>query len=246
MTRQHVILCEGFDDRAFWAGWLIYLGCQDQGRRRPVYDAWGEEVKNGKYLFTTRGASNVLVDPVHGGSEVRATAMTYFRQHNTKPIGRMIVNIDSDAEGEGRTSSAREVIAGIVRDYDGGAVGDLDGPHSIDDVEVWPVVWECLDSGEIPGIPRQQTLERLAAAAIVAAYAERGEPVQRWLEAEPVEENTNHKNYGMSYFAKWYAQRHGHGDFYRALWRDEAVAEQLKARLTATGAWQLVEELVAD
>ncbi len=25
MTSQHVVLCEGYDDRAFWAGWLLHL-----------------------------------------------------------------------------------------------------------------------------------------------------------------------------------------------------------------------------
>ena len=28
------ILCEGYHDRGFWAGWLTYLGCSDVGFRR--------------------------------------------------------------------------------------------------------------------------------------------------------------------------------------------------------------------
>ena len=30
---ESVILCEGFLDRAFWAGWLEHLGCTDPGRQ---------------------------------------------------------------------------------------------------------------------------------------------------------------------------------------------------------------------
>lgn len=46
-TKQHVILCEGFDDRSFWSGWLLHLGCIDPSERgkRTVTDAWGRPVK---------------------------------------------------------------------------------------------------------------------------------------------------------------------------------------------------------
>jgi len=77
-----------------------------------------------------------------------------------------------------------------------------------------------------------------------AAYPDRGPAVDGWLATEPLAEIT-HKNYGYSYLAKWYAE-HGADDFFRALWRDEAVAGQLRARLEKTGAWQTVASLVAD
>ena len=43
---ESVILCEGYYDRAFWAGWLTHLGCTDPGQRAngthriPVKDPW--------------------------------------------------------------------------------------------------------------------------------------------------------------------------------------------------------------
>ncbi|MDT7815668.1 MAG: hypothetical protein QOJ42_5584 [Acidobacteriaceae bacterium] len=32
---ESVILCEGYHDRAFWDGWLRYLGCSDPGVPPP-------------------------------------------------------------------------------------------------------------------------------------------------------------------------------------------------------------------
>lgn len=45
--------------------------------------------------------------------------------------------------------------------------------------------------------------------------------------------------------AKWYAE-FGADDFFRAVWRDEQVAEQLRERLEKTGAWQTVARLAGD
>ena len=43
LRRESVIACEGYDDRAFWKGWLCRLGCTDiyeSSGRRPVIDPW--------------------------------------------------------------------------------------------------------------------------------------------------------------------------------------------------------------
>ena len=54
--RQHIVLCEGFDDRSFWTGWLLHLGCDDpsQGGRTTAYDKWGHPIRGrGRFAFTT-------------------------------------------------------------------------------------------------------------------------------------------------------------------------------------------------
>jgi len=241
---QHVVLCEGYDDRDFWAGWLLALGCEDCGRKRPVLDRHDEEVEKPRFLFRTPGGTDVLLHPFMGSRKEALEAVRFYRaRHATKPVGRMIFNRDSDATGEDAAPNARDFVKGIVRELDG-EVEDPEGPHSIAGIRIWPVVWEC--PGSDPGIPPQQTLERIVSAAITSAYAGRGESVESWLGDEPVAEKKNHKNYSMSYFAKWYAQHHGYGNFYRALWRDPAVAGQLESRLRESGAWKPVEDLVAD
>ena len=93
--------------------------------------------------------------------------------------------------------------------------------------------------------PRKQTLERLICAAIHAAHPKRGAGVQEWLDAPPRLETPVSKNFSYSYLAKWYA-KHGADDFFRQVWRDGTVAQELRRRLEATEAWKTVESLVAD
>jgi hypothetical protein len=166
-TKQHVVLCEGFDDRSFWSGWLLFLGCTDPSDRgkKPVKDARGRPVTGkGRYLFRTPAGSDVVVHPFQG------------------------------------------------RFNAGGAVAEY--------------------------------LEGLVAAAIQAAFPDRGSAVEIWLAAEP-RAAIIPKSYGYSYLAKWYAG-HGADDFLREIWRDEAVARELRKRLESKGGWRIVERLVAD
>lgn len=171
MTRQHVILCEGYDDRAFWAGWLLHLGCEDpsQAGRVKVKDAWGETVGKGKFLFTTSQGSKILIDPFGGGGP-RPAAATYIRSQATKPLGRLVINLDSDATKGTSGPDAKAVVDGIVRDH----------REALDGTEIVPIIWQC-DDGESPGVPGQQTLERLVSAAIAEAYPGRGDAVASWL-----------------------------------------------------------------
>lgn len=93
-------------------------------------------------------------------------------------------------------------------------------------------------------MPAKQTLERLASAAIVAGYPDRGPGVQTWLDAPPRGQRIA-KSYAHSYFAKWHAD-HGDGDLYENLWRDEAIVAELRRRLESRGAWKVVQDLVDD
>jgi hypothetical protein len=243
--KQHVVLCEGFDDRAFWKGWLLFLGCADPSNdgAKKVLDAWGRPVVRGSFLFTTPVGSSVLVRPIGGRSKVRKAARE-FLDHQVYRPARLLINLDSDRDlqtGEGPDS--REAVRQIVRDH-GEQPVQGDGPFTLGDVELSMVIWECDDAHPTPGLPAQQTLERLIAAAILDAYPGRGPVVEEWLAAEPRGEMLP-KSYGYSYLAKWYAEG-GPDDFLRGLWRDGRITEALRERLAANGAWGTVEVLVAD
>ncbi len=244
--KQHVVLCEGFDDRSFWAGWLLHLGCTDptdRGKRRAL-DAWGRPVSGGgRYLFRTPGGSSVIVHPFDGRSNAGKTAGEYLRGQVYRP-DQMVLNLDSDAEN-GSADGARAAFRQIVEQHGGKLEDDGDGPFDLDGVRVSAVIWECGDTDPTPGVPRKQTLERLVAAAIQAAYPARGPVVDEWLAAKPRGRVPKPKNYGYSYLAKWYAE-HGADDFFRAIWREQEVANRLRERLEETGAWATVASLVAD
>lgn len=249
MTLQHVILCEGYDDRAFWTGWLLHMGLQNLAARpgssrvKRVIDPWGRPVVDGQYGFFTASGAFVRLVPCRGGNKVAPAAAQFLTDHATHPIGRLLINLDADDTTQAASSSARDAIAGIVRTHvsnPGGGAPDGTGAYRVDEVTICPIIWECRDA-DAPGIPAKQTLERLVAASLVAADPRRGENVATWLAAAP-RGGDSHKHHALSYLAKWYAD-HGPDDFFKELWRDPSTATQLQHRLRETGAWAHVEAL---
>jgi len=247
MSLQHVILCEGYDDRAFWVGWLLRLGFKDlsvrpdSDRLQRVKDPWGTLVTGGQYGFNTASGTFVRLVPCRSGNKVSGVATQFIKGHTTHPVGRLLINLDADDTLDAASSSARDTIAGMVQINGGARAPAPSHGYLVAGIQVYPVIWECRDESA-PGIPAKQTLERLASAAIVAAHPQRGPTVSAWLAAEPRGGDT-HKHHALSYLAKWYAGKHGSDDFYEQLWRDEATAIQLEMRLRQSGAWDHVEAL---
>lgn len=232
---QSVVLCEGFDDRAFWSGWLQRLGCRPAETAAERRDEWGREVSKGRYLFYSPAGDRILVEPFEGRPKLNRAVDAWMRELATRPIRRLVLNIDSDGVVDGSGPAV------VGREPDG--LRDLIGRTDPNGVDLLPIVWECADPNA-PGIPRQQTLERLISAAIGAAHAGRGESVARWLVDPPVGDSESPKSHGLSYAAKWYSS-HGFVDFYADVWRDHEVAAQLERRLRASGAWVRAETLVS-
>jgi hypothetical protein len=72
---ESVILCEGFHDRAFWDGWLLFLGCDSAGFKPgtpgfPALDPWGDPVRRGQYAYRSKSGSFVRLRPCNGKSNV--------------------------------------------------------------------------------------------------------------------------------------------------------------------------------
>lgn len=237
----HVILCEGFDDQVFWSGWLQErMRCEDGRERR---DAHGRTIEKGCFHFHTPRGSSIVIRPYRGRANLTRAVRVELAEQQIEPIRRLVINLDSDAEDD-TNDGAREAIRQIANHY-GASVGDpCSETFEVDGATVSTIIWECLNDSTVPGVPKKQTLERLIAASIQAVYPGRGASVERWLDDEP-KGGTSHKNYGLSYLAKWYARVKAN-EFYRAVWRDERVAAELRSRLEATGAWDVVEALVAD
>ncbi len=207
-----------------------------------VSDAWGRPVRGrGRFLFRAPSGSLVLVQPFHGRSNARDAVSEHLgdRQPN-KPV-RVLLNLDSDGD-DTADLSAEDHVRSIALDLGGQETEP--GSYEIGGSLLHAVIWRCDDPAPVPGVPKQQTLERLVAASVQAAYPGRGPAVETWLNAEPAGDTVT-KSFAHSYFAKWYAC-HGSGNFYEALWQDTRVAEQLTTRLEATGAARIVEAMVAD
>lgn len=240
LGRQLVILCEGFDDRSFWAGWMEHLGCTDPSQRgkKKVKDIWGRTVAGkGRYLFEL-GERKILVQPTGGRDHMADAAEEWLGDNQLYRPDRLILNLDCDDERKG-DHHGRDLFHGILRTY-GIKRPKGNGPFSVNGTQVGGVFWECKE-GSV-GIPPKQTLERLVSAAILAAYPDRGPTVDRWLNDDPVGDKVA-KSFSFSYLAKWYADQ-GSDDFFRALWREKEVADELEKLLRTCGAWDLVEEML--
>ncbi len=249
-----VVLCEGYHDRAFWKGWLQYLGCTDPGApsagkttRSQVLDPWGGTVTGGKYAFHTPTVNFLLVVPCRGRSNILPAARVHLSQRATQPIVRLVINVDVDqpaspsAPGIGGLN--RQDVEHWTRQLDPAASLNNDGEIEIDGgtSKIALIRWE-VDDPSSPGIPVSQSLERLVCAAIVSAYPARAQPLQAWLDSRPQPPQPSSKEFAWSFMAGWYAE-HGCDDFYANLWRDPAVAAELELRLRASGAWQIAERL---
>jgi hypothetical protein len=231
MQQQAVILCEGFDDRAFLAEWLVALGCQEARQ-----DPWKSSVTRGQYGFRALDGRFVRVHPCDGKSNLAEIAGTYVDRHPARPVSRLLLCFDADCPAPA-VAPPGVVLQSLAARRTVDAAGRIDG------VEVATLAWECDDPPGIPGVPLQQSLERLVAASIAAVEPARGASVRAWLTAAPETAGPEHKAHAYAYLAKWFAPS-GCEDFYRAVWREPAIRAELEARLGRSGALARVRSLL--
>jgi hypothetical protein len=192
---ESVILCEGFHDRAFWDGWLTFLRCNSDGFKPgtpgyPALDPWGDQVRGGEFAYHSTTGSFIRVRPCNGKSRVLQEARVRLLLRRGKPLLRLVINVDADisaaAPTPGLTGLRRQDVLQHVQQLDPGASLNADGNIEVDGgaTIVALIRWETNDP-PAPGLPNQQTLERLVSAALAAAYPPRAKTVQDWLVARP-------------------------------------------------------------
>lgn len=263
-SRESLILCEGYHDRAFWAGWLLRLGCVDpgldstRGGRQKVVDPWGKAVTGGDFGYRTKRDGFVRVRPCGGKDRLFDRARSRLDQERQRAqqdktqiqLARLVLTVDPDAPADGASSKTgfrQQDLGSWVCPFDEKARQDGSGDWLLFDGEVVVslVRWTANDaSGE--GLPEQQTLERLVCAALVAAFPKRGPSVQNWLDSRPDAPDAGPKEFAWSHMAGWYAE-HGCQEFYSYLWTaergDGRVRAELEKRLRDCGAWRIAEAL---
>ena len=235
---ESVILCEGYYDRAFWAGWLEHLGCRDRG---PTPKPTG-----GHYWFDTRAGNRIEVVPCKGKSNVLPAARLRISQRQVSPFARLVVCLDADTDvvqGGAETGLRNTDLLRVIRGYVPKAKLSADADIELaDDTGVVSLVrWETGDA-EVTGLPGRHCLERLVCAALVATYPDRGRAVADWLAVRPKPPASDPKEFAWSHMAGWYAKL-GCDAFYRGLWADSDVVVELETRLKACNAWRVAEAL---
>lgn len=258
---ESVILCEGYHDRAFWAGWLEYLGCinlrQPPGATKPVRvaDPCGRDVTGGQFGYNSKSDKFIRIFPCEGDrKKVLREARDRLdedrqrlQQGASEPrLARLMLNIDPDVNANGtsvKTGFRREDLRAVAKEYDPSVAENEQGDLALFDgrILVSLIRWEAPDA-ILEGVPNRQTLERVVCAALVAAYPRRGPAVHQWLKSRPNPPPDSPKESAWSHMAGWYAE-FGCEAFYRQVWGDDRVVAELKSRLAECGAWRIAEAL---
>ena len=95
---ESIVLCEGYHDRAFWAGWLTHLGCSDEGSRPgtngyPLRDPWNAVVRGGgQFAYRSRSGAFIRVRPCGGRNKVLPEAELRLRDRTARPVSRSQIN----------------------------------------------------------------------------------------------------------------------------------------------------------
>jgi hypothetical protein len=256
MKRESVILCEGFHDRAFWAGLLKHLGCvvpQDPAKplsQKMIRDPWGTRVAGGQFGYHSKTQEFVRVIPCGGETFLPAAVNNRLVERTTRTLRHLVVTYDADTDpgieptATQGIASRKSAVLNILKKADPGvttnAAGDflLDGGNTVVSVVVW---WAPDAPG--PGLPAKHTLERIACAALAAAFPGRAQAVEQWLQSRPGGPQAgNPKEYAWSNMAGWYADQ-GCEAFYSELWNEPQVATELQSRLATIGAWRIGQAL---
>lgn len=247
--RESYILCEGYHDRAFWKGQLLHLGCVDPGARPnglrgKIADPFGDFVGRGHFAFYSTTGTFIRVVPAGGKLLIPELLQTRLRESEIKRLRRLVVNVDSDEHADGSPPTPPKLtfdqLKTLVRKLDAGATSNADGDIEMHDgqTKISLVSWGAPDPST-PGIPNQQTLERLICSALMAVYQNRGPVVQTWLESRPDAPPAGPKEYAWSYLAGWHADAGSYEGFCSMLWNDGSIVDQLRPRLEACGAWRV-------
>lgn len=232
-----VVLVEGFDDRAFFAGWL-----EVRHRLRPVRSRAG--LAPDEFAFT-RSHQPTPCASIRAYQRPGAGRLeTFLRELVSKVDGPtdFVVIWDDDGEGEPKLSAAGDAqkLGELLR----AAIDDparLGPPQPDGSREITGAAHDVRAYGfglrypePMAHLPKKQALERVVLAAWAANGADAHlEDVAAWLDQPPLPDPNRvkrHKSMAGAFWAKWHAH-HGWGDFYREVWREEARADWLAATL---------------
>lgn len=247
---ESLVLVEGFDDRDFWKGLLLHLGCKE-ARKEPV--AAHRQSPGFTYLMSSGALVHVIpfkaLPGISKGAELQGIVAQKLKARTHKPFQRLVVSPDADLYLT--RESAAEGVGGMVLATCPDAKPNEDGDWLVDGGKfIVSAVFIHADAakdgeGQWPaGVPAQPALEQLACAALCRVYPDRGRAVAAWLGARPAPTGKDHKAHAWSFYAGW-STDHGPGDFYGSLWRDEKIAAELRALLEKQRAWRVIEALVA-
>ena len=234
---ESYIVCEGNHELNFLAGLLITS--RQCKKANPQVDPWGKKVERHWAFVSQTGHFLRVVDAGGKGNDLKLVRRR-LENRKTENVRQIVVcrDPDTDIETTESTGLRIEALHSLARNFDNNAQISSEGDVTLDQGQtiISLLRWE-VPHDSIPGVPSVQLLERLICAAIVRAYPERGEPVEKWLRS--ISDSPSPKSFGWSYMAGWYPDMGCHR-FLVDLWEDPKISTELEKILTSTGAWRIM------
>ncbi|MGC9259712.1 MAG: hypothetical protein ACP5I8_06475 [Phycisphaerae bacterium] len=261
---HRLILCEGYDDRSFLAGFLQHhCRCTEPA----IADRRPSKYGKGAYIFSAAGGSHEIhvlpcqsvgqvwrsfksnIGAIASGVHPEIDFLTIFTDHDTVPDGQESV-VASNSPPFIKPGSIKELLDGAKIKYREGGSQDIPD-WQIDKVDKSQCAVALLhvrthDLASRPGLPSKQTLERLVCHAIAKAHPDRSNTVTDWLASRqnpPTRtDRQESKEHAYSYLAGWYASD-GCDYFFRHIWEQADIREYLIQEMRQTGVLQALESM---
>ncbi|MBL8618662.1 MAG: hypothetical protein JNM72_23820 [Deltaproteobacteria bacterium] len=263
MTGLTIVLVEGYDDRAFWSGYLRHVrGCLPSvavpaARLAGLPPGTHQLLRQTKGTYTYLSPSDGVVQVIPfqeqhqaGQEPLRALLHARLNGRKTRPeaLRGLVVCTDDDRPAGSPPRHDRAWLVQLLRnakvtDIPALAGADTDGVHLPDGVVVTAVHWR-VDLGPDPALPDQQSLERVACAALHVVAPARVASVRTWLAGLP-DLSAGYKDHKATAGALWagWSAHDGWARFYEALWEDEPTRAALLEALPALESAALIELL---
>lgn len=247
-AEQSVIVCEGYHDRAFFAGWLKYKGCRVIDWKKEK-DPFGSKVDGGHYGFMSPVGSFIRVVPAHGDlTKLVQTTEFYLRNAPTKPTRAIVVATDADDHAiDARRDNVFQALDRLVTHLALPDCERVDDDLRAGPTLLRPLVWPGQPVAGGPGIPSAATLEQLVCAVLARHEPHRTTCVHTFLATAGDGAGWKRPaDIGKSHAWAWMAHRRPIDEcerFFEAPWEDATLAAELEAAMGAPTV-RLIDELL--
>ncbi len=248
---QIFILCEGLHDRAFWKGVLSFLGCTSlSGPALPLpVDPSGFSVRGGQNAFQGRQGGFIRVVLAHGRRGLLEGAKVLLKgRAGSKRLRCLILNSDAEENADGTPSGHGELqfktLLQLARTFDPQARRAAEHVISLDanTRRIIAFPWRST-APPTPGVPHQQSLERLICGALAAVHKDRPAHLEAWLKSWPAPAPPHPREHAFSHLTRWFVEHDRYEAFCESLWNDPQIAAELRDQLERQGVWTLIEEI---
>lgn len=269
---ETLILCEGYQDRAFWAGCLLFafhahdvskaaFDDSNRGedsnlaaRKKRLFDPWDKPVEGGAYAFISPAEKYIRVNPCHGCARILPALRSRLKLAEQRPLRSVIVSVDEDTldGGVGHPPITMQGISdSLAKDFPEFGGPPEDGISILPSINanIGPIALVHLKSAERgkSGLPAKACLEQLVCSAVAEVYPDRLPTITTWLTSrkDPPAEAQQEKEIALSLVAGWHAHQGVEG-FYRAIWADRPIRDALIAELQHFGQWKVIQSAFDD